>query len=108
MDRMRIAGAGIATATNWICNYAVVLATPVALESISWRYYVVYAVLNVCFIPIVGFFYVETNGRSLEQIDALFDGSVAGVEAPASHSNNVTTAGKADVEMVEQVSSAAR
>lgn len=53
---MRIAGAGIATATNWICNYAVVLATPVALESISWRYYVVYAVLNVCFIPIVGFF----------------------------------------------------
>lgn len=53
---MRIAGAGIATATNWICNYAVVLVTPIALESISWRYYVVYAVLNVCFIPIVGFF----------------------------------------------------
>ncbi|KAI7160059.1 hexose carrier protein [Hortaea werneckii] len=107
-QRMRIAGAGIATATNWICNYAFVLVTPVALESVSWRYYVVYAVLNVCFIPIVKFFYVETNGRSLEQIDALFEGSVAGVEAPASHSANFITAGKADIEMVEQAPPAAK
>ncbi|KAI7369249.1 hexose carrier protein [Hortaea werneckii] len=107
-QRMRIAGAGIATATNWICNYAVVLVTPVALESISWRYYVVYAVLNVCFIPIVKFFYVETRRRSLEQIDALFEGPVAGVDALTSDSDNVITAGKADVEMVEQVPSAAR
>ncbi|RMX88421.1 hypothetical protein D0869_01648, partial [Hortaea werneckii] len=107
-QRMRIAGAGIATATNWICNYAVVLVTPVALESISWRYYVVYAVLNVCFIPIVKFLYVETRGRSLEQIDALFEGPVAGVDALTSDSDNVITAGKADVEMVEQVPSAAR
>ncbi|KAI7209328.1 hexose carrier protein [Hortaea werneckii] len=107
-QRIRIAGAGIATATNWICNYAVVLVTPVALESVSWRYYVVYAVLNLCFIPIVKFFYVETKGRSLEQIDALFEGSVAEVEAPVSHSDHSITAGKADIEMVEQAPPAAK
>lgn len=44
----------------------------------------------------------------MEQIDALFEGSVAGVDALTSDSDNVITAGKADVEMVEQVPSAAR
>jgi sugar porter (SP) family MFS transporter len=55
-QRIRIAGAGIATATNWICNYVVVLVTPIAIQNIAWRYYIVYAVLNLSFAPIVKFF----------------------------------------------------
>ncbi|KAB8239023.1 sugar porter family MFS transporter [Aspergillus alliaceus] len=66
-------GAGIATATNWICNYAVVLATPVGIERIAWRYYLIYAALNILFIPIVWVFYVETGGLSLEEVDEVFE-----------------------------------
>jgi sugar porter (SP) family MFS transporter len=55
-QRMRISGAGIATATNWICNYVVVLVTPIAVQNITWRYYIIYAVLNLTFAPIVKLF----------------------------------------------------
>ncbi|KAF4549236.1 Sugar (and other) transporter-like protein 41 [Elsinoe fawcettii] len=73
-QRMRIAGASIATATNWICNYAVVLVTPVGVENLRWGYYVLLAALNVIFVPVVYFFYVETKNISLEQMDAIFEG----------------------------------
>ncbi|KAL4881833.1 general substrate transporter [Aspergillus karnatakaensis] len=72
-QQWRNRGAGIATATNWICNYAVVLVTPVGLDSIGWRYYILYAVLNLVFVPVVHAFYVETARLSLEQIDAFFE-----------------------------------
>jgi hypothetical protein len=46
--------------------------TPVAIESLGYQYYIVYAVLGGC-IPLgVYFFYPETMGRSLEQMDQLF------------------------------------
>lgn len=73
-QRMRIAGASIATATNWICNYAVVLVTPVGIQNIRWGYYVLFAALNLIFVPIVWFFYVETKNVSLEEMDAIFEG----------------------------------
>ncbi|KAF5857216.1 hypothetical protein ETB97_006058 [Aspergillus alliaceus] len=76
-------GAGIATATNWICNYAVVLATPVGIERIAWRYYLIYAALNILFIPIVWVCYVETGGLSLEEVDEVFEkmGSSSGIDS---------------------------
>ncbi|KAI5276016.1 hexose carrier protein [Aureobasidium subglaciale] len=72
-QRMRIAGAGIATATNWICNYAVVLVTPVAVQNIKWKFYIIFAALNFGFAPVVKIFYVETKNLTLEQIDSLFE-----------------------------------
>ncbi|KAI9166328.1 Sugar transporter STL1 [Paramyrothecium foliicola] len=72
-QQMRIAGAGIATATNWINNYVVVLVTPVGIENLRWRYYVIYAVLNASFAIISQVFFVETAKLSLEEIDGIFD-----------------------------------
>ncbi|CAG9990378.1 unnamed protein product [Clonostachys byssicola] len=74
-QRMRIAGAGVATATNWINNYVVVLVTPVGIRNLNWRYYLIYAVLNAAFAIICKVFYVETARLSLEQIDSIFDRS---------------------------------
>lgn len=82
-QRMRIAGAGIATATNWINNYIVVLVTPIGISNLGWKYYLIYAVLNAVFVPIVGFFYVETAGLSLEQIDTLFESKYSNGCLPA-------------------------
>ncbi|KAL3445139.1 general substrate transporter [Aspergillus insuetus] len=72
-QRMRVAGAGVATATNWISNYAVVLVTPLGIGNLGWGYYVIYAVLNAVFVPVLLLFYVETARLSLEEIDALFE-----------------------------------
>lgn len=46
--------------------------TPIGLANIGWKYYLVWAALNASFVPMVYFFYPETKGLSLEQIDHIF------------------------------------
>lgn len=71
-QRMRNIGTSIATAVNWTFVYVVVVVTPTAIENIGWKYYLIYAVFNVCFVPIIHRWYVETANLSLEQVDRLF------------------------------------
>lgn len=77
--------------TNWLCVYIVVSITPVGttssflpfvlmslmlisgIDSIGWRFYIIFAVLNLSWIPLIWFFYVETAGLSLEEIDRVFE-----------------------------------
>lgn len=53
-------------------NFAVLMITPVAIESIGYKYYILYAILGACIPMLVYFMYPETMGRSLEQMNALF------------------------------------
>ena len=46
--------------------------TPVMITNIGWGTYLFFAVLNLLFIPFIFFFYPETAGRSLEEIDIIF------------------------------------
>ncbi|KAL5592359.1 hypothetical protein FOBRF1_013385 [Fusarium oxysporum] len=71
-QRMRNTGTSIATAVNWIFVYVVVVITPTAIDNIGWKYYLIYAVFNICFLPIIWRWYIETANLSLEQIDNLF------------------------------------
>lgn len=71
-QHMRNIGTSTATAVNWTFVYVVVVITPTAIENIGWKYYLVYAVFNVCFVPIIWRWYVETANLSLEQVDRLF------------------------------------
>ncbi|KAK6371402.1 hypothetical protein LTS17_009133 [Exophiala oligosperma] len=81
-SKERMAVAGIATATSWIFNFLVVEVTPVAFTSIHWRYFIVYAVLNALWVPIVYFFFPETSNRSLEEIDQIFAASKSIFDPP--------------------------
>jgi MFS family permease len=47
---------------------------PVALESIAWRYYLVYVAVLVLVIAFMFFYVPETKGLSLEEVGAIFDG----------------------------------
>lgn len=49
--------------------------TPVAFTDIGWRYFIVYAVLNAAWVPVIYFFFPETAGRSLEELDEIFAAS---------------------------------
>ena len=62
----------MATASNWIFNYLVVQITPPAINNIGWRTYIIFAVFNAAWVPIIYFFYPETAGLQLEDIDRLF------------------------------------
>ncbi|KAF3009495.1 hypothetical protein E8E13_003424 [Curvularia kusanoi] len=71
---MRTKGAALGTATNWIFNFMVVEITPPGIRSLGWRFYIIWCVFNFAFIPIVYFFYPETAGRTLEDLDRYFAG----------------------------------
>lgn len=66
---MRTKGAAIGTATNWIFNFMVVEITPIGIQNLAWKFYIIWTVLNASFVPILYFIYPETAGRSLEDID---------------------------------------
>lgn len=46
--------------------------TPVAINSIGYQYYIVYAVIAACIPASVYFFFPETMGRNLEEIELIF------------------------------------
>ena len=70
--RLRQIGTAGASACNWIINFMVVQVTPVGISNIGWKYYIIYAIFNSCFVPIMYFFYPETKGLELEDVDRLF------------------------------------
>jgi MFS family permease len=69
---MRQTYAGMAAASSWLFNFLIAEITPVGIASITWRYYVIYASCSAAAVVGIYFFYPETQGRSLEQIDQIF------------------------------------
>ena len=69
---MRTKGAAIATATNWAMNFMVVEITPIGIQTLKYRFYIIWTVLNFAFVPIIYLFYPETANRALEDIDLFF------------------------------------
>ncbi|KAL4921117.1 major facilitator superfamily domain-containing protein [Aspergillus aurantiobrunneus] len=69
---MRTKGAAVATATNWITNFAIVEINPIGIQNIGWRFWIVWTVLNAVFLPIIYSLYPETANRTLEDIDSYY------------------------------------
>ncbi|EAU39003.1 conserved hypothetical protein [Aspergillus terreus NIH2624] len=70
--RLRVIMSSASTANKWLWNFIVVMITPVALNTIGWRYYIVYAVISACIPITVYFFYPETMNRNLEALNGVF------------------------------------
>ncbi|CAL5873688.1 uncharacterized protein PFLUO_LOCUS7970 [Penicillium psychrofluorescens] len=58
-------------------------ANPVAMDAISWRYYIVWCCVIGVHLTIIYFFFPETKGKGLEEVAEIFDGpdALAGVNA---------------------------
>jgi len=70
--RARAQANAVATAGNWLFCFVVVMIIPPAFQNLGWKTYIIFAVFNAVFVPVIYFFLVETKGRSLEEIDVIF------------------------------------
>ncbi|KAI7855212.1 general substrate transporter [Circinella umbellata] len=70
--RTRVQANALSTCSNWLSNYVIVMITPPAIANIGYGIYVIFAILNFLFIPIIYFYFPETKGRSLEEMDVVF------------------------------------
>jgi MFS family permease len=63
---------GISMGTYWIFCIVITEITPFAFQALGWRFFIIFAGLNVVMMGIVYFLFPETAGRSLEEIDRIF------------------------------------
>ncbi|ANB11227.1 glucose-inactivated glycerol proton symporter STL1 [Sugiyamaella lignohabitans] len=70
--RTRTVATGFSTCTNWLSNFVIVMITPIFVTNTRWGCYLFFALINFLFVPIIYFFYPETAGRSLEEMDIIF------------------------------------
>ncbi|KAG0660350.1 hypothetical protein C6P46_004650 [Rhodotorula mucilaginosa] len=70
--RTRTNANAVSTLSNWLFNFTVVQFTPVFLDTSAAGCFGFFALMNLLFIPMIYFFYPETAGRTLEEIDLIF------------------------------------
>lgn len=63
---------------------------PIAMQKIGWKYYIVFCCILACLFAIIWFMFPETKGRTLEEIQEVFEGK--------SHVDGAAAAKLADVE----------
>lgn len=73
---VRTVGNAFASIINWLFNFTLTIYTQSAFEHITWKTYVIFAVFCFISIPVVFFFFPETRGYELEEINALFQSDV--------------------------------
>ncbi|KAI7585750.1 hypothetical protein KC316_g5995, partial [Hortaea werneckii] len=73
-------GTALGIAAFYLGSEVTLVAAPVALDAIGWKFYLVLICPSVCYIAAIWFLFPETKNRTLEEIGTLF-----GDEHVASH-----------------------
>ncbi|KAK7535937.1 sugar transporter [Phyllosticta citribraziliensis] len=74
--RWRAKGVGLSAATNWIFNFALAYFVPPAFRNIQWKTYIIFGVFCLWSTIHSYFGYPETAGKTLEEIDLVFEPGV--------------------------------
>lgn len=74
--KYRAKGVGLSASANWIFNFALAYFVAPAFHNIQWKTYIIFGVFCCVMTFHVFFTYPETAGRSLEEIDMVFDSDV--------------------------------
>jgi hypothetical protein len=72
-NHTRAKGMALKIVCNNIVNLYNTFVTAVALEAISWKYYILFVVLNLIYAGAWYVFGVETGGRTLEELQEVFN-----------------------------------
>ncbi|KAL1311370.1 hypothetical protein AAFC00_001540 [Neodothiora populina] len=74
--KYRAKGVGLSAATNWIFNFALAYFVAPSFTNIQWRTYIIFGVFCFAMTFHIFFMYPETQGKTLEEIDILFDADI--------------------------------
>lgn len=74
-NNVRSKGAALLTATNWLFNFIVGEMTPILLDAIKWKTYLIPAASCLLSFFCVHFLFPETKGLTLEDMGSVFDDS---------------------------------
>ncbi|KAK1846605.1 hypothetical protein CCHR01_10768 [Colletotrichum chrysophilum] len=78
----RARGVGVGQALGYLVGAGLSYAIPLAIQNLSWRYYIVNYLWNVPIFVVIWWLFPETKGKTLEEIDSIFDGSSAKSSLP--------------------------
>jgi len=88
---IRAKASGVGYMLQFLFNFFIVEITPVAIDALTYKFYIIFAIVNALTVPLLYFFFPETANLSLEEIDCLFvDGKVIvrhDANAPVSRAN---------------------
>ncbi|CAO0802900.1 unnamed protein product [Mucor circinelloides] len=98
---VRAKALGISTASNWLFTYAVLQLTPIMLQKIYWRTYVLFSAMCLVIAIIVHWQFPETSGKSLEEVDLIFSGKFNFYDVHVHHPQTAAAA-LAQMERVQQ------
>lgn len=87
-NSVRSKGAATLTATNWLFNFIVGEMTPILLDSIEWRTYLIPATSCILSFACVYLLFPETKGLSLEDMGSVFDDNSSIFSFHSSNSNS--------------------
>lgn len=76
---LRSRGVAVTSFSTFLALFFNLFVNPIALNSIAWKYYIIYVAILIIICFTCYFFYPETRGRSLEEIAVVFDGDEAAV-----------------------------
>lgn len=71
---LRVKGSNIVQIVTTCCLIYNGYVNPVAMQAITWRYYIVWCCLISLWVVLAYFYFPETKGRSLEEVALVFDG----------------------------------
>jgi MFS family permease len=74
---IRAEGMALGMSGLYLADIAVLIAGPIALEKIKWKFFLVFIIPTFLLLLCVYFFFPETKQRSLEDINAAFGETVA-------------------------------
>lgn len=69
---LRAKGNSMSTAANWLGNFIVAEIAPVMFDSIGYWTFLIFSFLNLVYLIPVFFYFPETKGKSLEDIELIF------------------------------------
>ena len=72
-SKVRAKAVSLATASNWAWNCALAFAVPPLLWTINWKMYLIFAAFNLAAFVHMFLSAPETKGKTLEEMDEVFD-----------------------------------
>ncbi|KAI0552684.1 putative Myo-inositol transporter 1 [Xylaria curta] len=70
--KARVKGTSLAVLANWVWVFIIVEVTPILIDRLQWRMYLIFMTTNILMALMIYFLFPETSRLSLEEIDMIF------------------------------------